>query len=168
MVIKLNNSELIRIYRKRKNLTMKQLGEKVGVSEQAISQYERSMRTPNFITLQKICSVLNLSIDNFSGELAVIPTKDEIDEDYSLALNTQIHAYIDDIHRDKVKKMCQIFEIFNYEVEIDKDTTSIIDKGSNEIYMKIPNYDFIFISEMYFGETQGLIDSLEYRYNSNK
>ena len=56
----MDNGKLIRSYRKKKGLTMKELGYKVGVSEQAISQYERSLRTPNTVTLQKICRHLSL------------------------------------------------------------------------------------------------------------
>ena len=50
----MKTGELIRKYRKKKQLTMKQLGEKIDVSEQAISQYERGLRNVNLETLIKI------------------------------------------------------------------------------------------------------------------
>ena len=52
--------ELIRKYRKKKQLTMKQLGEKIDVSEQAISQYERGLRNVNLETLIKIAEALEI------------------------------------------------------------------------------------------------------------
>ncbi|RXM57315.1 helix-turn-helix domain-containing protein [Clostridium tetani] len=52
----------IRKERLKKNITMKQLGEMVGVSEQAISQYERDIRTPNDKTLKLIAEALDVNI----------------------------------------------------------------------------------------------------------
>lgn len=168
MVLKLNNGDIIRTYRKRKKLTMKELGQKVGVSEQAISQYERSIRTPNVITLQKICMVLNLPIENLAIELPILPTENDIDKNPNLALDTQINIYIDDIDKIKVKMLCKMFECFNYEVEIDKNIALIIDKVTDETYVKMTKDEFIHMSELCFWQTQGLIDNLKYKYNSKK
>lgn len=52
----------IRISRKKANLTLKELGEKVGVSEQAISQYERNIRIPSNEILKKIENELAINI----------------------------------------------------------------------------------------------------------
>ena len=54
---------MLRTARKAKGLTMKELGEKVGVSESAISQYETGKREADFATLLKIGEVLDCSID---------------------------------------------------------------------------------------------------------
>lgn len=164
----MNNGELIRNYRKRKKLTMKELGQKVGVSEQAISQYERSIRTPNVITLQKICSELNLPIDTFSIELPTIPTRKQLKENPNLALDTQINTYIDDIYRIKVKMLCKIFESFDYEVEIDKNYASIMDKVSDEPCFEMTKDEFINLSQIYFSQTKGLIEDLKNRYEIKK
>lgn len=59
----------IRELRQKQGLTMKELAEKVGVTEQAISQYERNIRKPNTETLNKIASALNVS----SKDLIVMP-----------------------------------------------------------------------------------------------
>jgi DNA-binding XRE family transcriptional regulator len=53
----------IRELRKSKNLTQKELGNKVGLSEQAISQYERDERQPNIEILSKIAASLGTNID---------------------------------------------------------------------------------------------------------
>ena len=55
--------KMLRTARKATGLTMKELGEKVGVSESAISQYETGKREADFETLLKIGEVLDCSID---------------------------------------------------------------------------------------------------------
>lgn len=51
----------IRTLRKEKTMTMKQLAKEVGLTEQAISQYERDIRTPNDDILEKIATTLKVS-----------------------------------------------------------------------------------------------------------
>ncbi|MDU1602808.1 MAG: helix-turn-helix domain-containing protein [Clostridium sp.] len=57
--------ENIRKLRKNKKLTLKDLGLKVDLSEQAIGQYERGDRTPNLEILNKIAEALDVSIFEF-------------------------------------------------------------------------------------------------------
>lgn len=59
----------IRKERKLKGLTMKELGHELGISEQAISQYERNIRTPNTKTLLKIAKILNISVYELDSSL---------------------------------------------------------------------------------------------------
>lgn len=56
--------EQMRIIRKEKNMTMKQLALEIGLTEQAISQYERGVRKPNKEILDKICNTLNVNIND--------------------------------------------------------------------------------------------------------
>ena len=58
---------LLRKLRRKKNITMKQLGEMVGVSESAISQYENGKRQPDQPTLIKIADYFNVSTDYLLG-----------------------------------------------------------------------------------------------------
>ncbi len=55
--------KMLRTARKQRGMTMKELGEMVGVSESAISQYETGKREADFETLLKIGEVLDCSID---------------------------------------------------------------------------------------------------------
>ena len=57
----------IRIIRKSKNLNMKQLGQLIGTSESAISQYETGKRQPDPATLIKLAEVLETSVDFLLG-----------------------------------------------------------------------------------------------------
>ena len=67
----MNTGELIRKHRKLNNLSMKKLGELIGVSEQAISQYERGLRNVNLEVLIKISHVLNIPINNFTSDESI-------------------------------------------------------------------------------------------------
>lgn len=53
----------IREARKAKSLTMKELGQLIGVSESAISMYETFKREPDNATLVNIASALDVSVD---------------------------------------------------------------------------------------------------------
>ena len=57
----------LRKLRKEKNLTMKQLGNIVGVTECAISQYELGKREPSNETLFKLADVFDVSVDYLLG-----------------------------------------------------------------------------------------------------
>lgn len=63
----MNIGETIREIRKNKGLTMKELGNKVGLSEQGIGNYERGDRKPNIEILTKIAKALNVSVNDLIG-----------------------------------------------------------------------------------------------------
>lgn len=55
--------KMLRILRKNKGLSMKELGEIIGVAESTISQYETGKREPDFETLLKLGEFFNVSVD---------------------------------------------------------------------------------------------------------
>lgn len=57
----------MRSIRKSKHLTMKQLGEAVGMTEATISLYETGKHEPDLNTMIKIADVLNVSVDTLVG-----------------------------------------------------------------------------------------------------
>ncbi|MDU1280018.1 MAG: helix-turn-helix domain-containing protein [Clostridium sp.] len=59
----------LRLLRKASNITMKELGSLVGVSEQAISQYERGLREPGIEILNKISHVLDIPYDFLTSKI---------------------------------------------------------------------------------------------------
>lgn len=59
--------KMLRTERKTKGLTMKELGEMIGVSESAISQYETGKREPDNATLVKFSEILGVSTDHLLG-----------------------------------------------------------------------------------------------------
>lgn len=55
--------------RKRKKFKQSQLGDLIGVSDQTISDYECGNREPSFLTLKKICDVLECDFRYLTGEI---------------------------------------------------------------------------------------------------
>ncbi len=64
----------LREIRKEYGMTMKELADKIGVSESAISQYENGKREPGYETLIKLAGLFNVSADYLLG----IEENDEI------------------------------------------------------------------------------------------
>ncbi len=58
---------ILRGLRERSNLTQKQLGSKIGVSEGMISRYENNMSEPPFETVRDFAAIFNVSMDYLAG-----------------------------------------------------------------------------------------------------
>lgn len=59
---------LIREYRQRLGLTMKELGDRVGVTESAISLYELGKRKPDYEMLLKLSEALETDVNHLLGK----------------------------------------------------------------------------------------------------
>lgn len=60
--------ERLRSLRESRSMTQDDLADVLGVSKQAISQYERGVRRPDFETLSTICDLFNVSLDFLLGK----------------------------------------------------------------------------------------------------
>lgn len=60
--------ETLRELRKLKGITLKELGEAVGVAESTMSQYENGRRSPDFETLLKLAEYFDVSTDYLLGK----------------------------------------------------------------------------------------------------
>ncbi|MCM1165922.1 MAG: helix-turn-helix domain-containing protein [Lachnospiraceae bacterium] len=58
---------ILRNLRERANLTQKQLGNRIGVSEGMISRYENNMSEPPFDKIRNLAAVFNVSMDYLAG-----------------------------------------------------------------------------------------------------
>ena len=58
----------IRKYRKISGMTMQELGMKLDLSEQAISQYERDKRKPNILILKEIARIFNITLEDLLND----------------------------------------------------------------------------------------------------
>ncbi len=58
---------LIKELRKKANLTQKQLGDKLGITEPMISKYESNTSIPPFETMRSLAVIFNVSMDFLSG-----------------------------------------------------------------------------------------------------
>ena len=96
----MSTGEKIKIARKKAGLTQRELGEKLGVSQSAVGQFEMDRSNPNLETLEKIASALKTPIselldNNFANtrewkELEKLrdKTEKESTETLSAILNT--------------------------------------------------------------------------------
>ena len=66
-------SERIKKIRKQKGFSQVELGERIGVSQQVITNYERGIREPNIEMLLKIAGALNVSLETLIGEKPISP-----------------------------------------------------------------------------------------------
>lgn len=82
--------KMMRKLRKDKNMTMKQLGQIIGVSESTISLYENGKREPDYETMLKIAEVFDVSLDYLIRGVA----GDGVDTD-------DVIAYREMLHKDK-------------------------------------------------------------------
>lgn len=60
-----NKREWLTLARKNKGLTQQQLGDLIGTSSNAITQYEKGKRFPKPNILAKLCKELDLKIEMF-------------------------------------------------------------------------------------------------------
>ena len=58
-------------YRKEKGLTQEELGEKLGVTNQAVSKWESEVSMPDVMLLPEIATALNISLDDLYGIVKV-------------------------------------------------------------------------------------------------
>lgn len=73
--------ERIREYRKQAGLTQKELGDRLGVSNVHIGQYERGLRNPKLPQLKKIADALDIPFDLLVSDKveALVDTSKQID-----------------------------------------------------------------------------------------
>ena len=59
-----NIGQRIATCRKRKNLTQLQLAKKLGITDKAVSKWERDISMPGSALLLKLCDILEITADN--------------------------------------------------------------------------------------------------------
>lgn len=124
----------LRTIRKNNKLTLKQLGELVGLSEQAIGQYERGDRNPSIDILNKIAAALGITVNDLIKDDTIDITN----------MNDDTEFYIDCIiERPELKPIIDIFKKYNYTLRQDIKGSDIhlIKNGIEEAY--ISEDDFI-------------------------
>lgn len=76
----MNIGDSIRENRKKARLSQKELGQKLGVSQQHIAQYENGKRIPKLETIRKIADALGIYISELAVDWSMF-SKEEITED---------------------------------------------------------------------------------------
>lgn len=104
----------LREIRKRRKLTMKQLGEMVGVTESAIGLYETGRRKPDYEMLLKLGEALDCSVPDIIGYEKSPPEEDELVEELQMLRDDPgrralLHA-TRDMSPDQVRQMTEFLE----------------------------------------------------------
>ena len=93
--------KFISTMRKKKDLTQEQLAEKLNVSKNAVSKWERGLNLPDASIMQDVCSILDISLNElFAGE------KLNKDEQIKHSEQTIINILKNQKHRNKIYKIC--------------------------------------------------------------
>lgn len=75
MVEPLELGSFISTCRKEKNLTQKQLGEELGVTDRAVSKWENGKSFPDISLIEPLCQILDISVSEFMLGKRIEPEK---------------------------------------------------------------------------------------------
>lgn len=97
-----NIGDIIQNNLEMKNMTQSELGEKLGLSQKAISKYVTGKSLPSLDTLERICSVLDVNINTFfqlnQNRSPQPQNKDELEVlEYYQSLNVKNKSIIKDL-----------------------------------------------------------------------
>ncbi len=129
-------AENIKLIRKEKGLTQKQLGEKCGLSEAMIRQYELGLRNPKLENLKKIAKAFGIYVgdllaDNFPEY------KDQIMQDFGRKMEDKLKnatvTYKETYGDTYIEKVEELFDLLNTAGQ-EKAVEQI------ELLTKIPEY----------------------------
>lgn len=118
--------------RESKNILQKQLASDLGISVASISQYEKSHREPDFKTLFKICTLLDVSADYLLG-LSDIPARVNVKKPLSDKISPISSIADTALKRDSLAEFDQELheEILSYarfrQAEFDKNSSKDAD-----------------------------------------
>lgn len=137
--------EKIRIARKGRQLTQKELGELCGIAEQTIGQYERGTLNPKMETLGKIADALDIpfltfirnDVESFEVNKGLVITvmKDLSEGEEETNFLNQIRALLQRLNRSGKKKAMErieeLTEIPRYQAKLATDSTTPSPEGKD-------------------------------------
>ncbi|MFS1663313.1 helix-turn-helix domain-containing protein [Streptococcus sp. zg-JUN1979] len=147
--------EKIKDYRKQKGWTQLELGKKIGLGKNAISNYEKGFRTPKKDTMFALAEAFNISIDDLFPPTSTkeVPENahferdelvEELTSNYIQLDNKRRHKLVD-TSRELVKEMNnddaveeELFEYHVYEK---------LSAGIGTAYFEDRNYDTVYFDE---------------------
>lgn len=137
--------ELIKEYRKNKNMTQEELAKKLNVSSRAVSNYEIGIRTPDIYMWKRISEVLEIPSEEILGDESMLSQKEKsffTKEDFERFVQTWEYQTAGcDIDKNLLKKTRTGFEYHIYETE----NKLILHNG--QILWENPAWDSDFVEE---------------------
>lgn len=108
-------ADRIKDLRIQSDLTQQEVADKLNVTKQTVSQYERGLRRPDMESLEAISDVFNVSVDYILGKSDV--TIQIVDEkDLEILRNQQLRrllAYYEKLNSAGIKKVEEYLEDLN-------------------------------------------------------
>ena len=95
----------IREIRKRKGLTQRELGEKIGVKHNTISSYENGTNEPEHDILFKLANALDVPINDFFPETGVIREPSSTYDYYPESISAGLPETLDSVTGNNIKKI---------------------------------------------------------------
>lgn len=103
--------KFIRDLRKMKNLTQKELGEKVGVTDKAVSKWERGLSFPDITMINTLANVLGITTSELLN--AELGKKEEIDVDKAVKEAIEKYKDIESKRKSRLKLLKRITIFFS-------------------------------------------------------
>ena len=77
--------------RKQKNLTQMQLAEKLGITDKAVSKWERGLAMPDSSIMLSLCDIIGISVNELlSGEKTIMENKNQNNEQLLLSMAKEL------------------------------------------------------------------------------
>ena len=151
----------IRNLRLKNKKTIKELAEFLKITEQAVSQYEREIRTPNYHTLELIAKYFNVKIMDLFPNDTVKQTINGV-ESLLATLNNKL-AKNDSISWNDIKGLTieELIEVINF-------LDSLSDKIISKRLSKKMNEDDIIIKKIAFSVTERSVVQLSINPKTNR
>lgn len=104
-------AKFVKELRKKANLTQKELGEKLNVTDKAVSKWERGLSFPDITMINSLADIFGIT----SSELlnAELGKKEEIDVDRAIKDAIEKYKNVEERRRKKLKKIKKIFGIIS-------------------------------------------------------
>ena len=81
--------EIISTLRKEKGMTQKDIAEKLGVTDKAVSKWERDIAFPDTATIPKLAEILGVSVEELlQAKAAPVPASNGVDKIINLILKS--------------------------------------------------------------------------------
>lgn len=156
----------IRELRKERNLTMKKLGECVGVAESTISLYENEKRQPDNEMLKKIADFFDVSTDYLLGRERCrnIPeTLGKEDITYMEVIGTVKAGYGGVAYEEHTGETTPVPKAF-FQGK-DRDDFFVLRISENSMYPKLLNGD---IAVVMYGDEEATVKTIKFEFGYNK
>ena len=105
--LNMNIGENIKQFRKNKKITQKELAEKIGVTDSAITKYEKGDREPNIETLNKIATALGVTIND------LVKNEEKASNKNSIGIRFLDRSKLPDEKEQIIKVVEEMYEFIN-------------------------------------------------------